>query len=103
MINSQLEFSRARVEDFCRQHQVRRFSIFGSATSDNFGPGSDVDVLVEFHDDARVGLLDFVAMQEELSALFGRRPVDLATSAIMRNPFRRRAVLDSMETIFVTD
>ena len=102
MINPNLLFSRDRVAEFCRQHEICKLSLFGSATTPEFRPDSDVDVLVEFRDDASVGLLDFVRMQDELSAMF-RRPVDLATPAILRNPYRRRAVLASLETIHVAD
>ena len=102
MINPQLDFSRELIAEFCRQHAIRKLSLFGSATTPGFGADSDVDLLVEFDDDAQVGLLDFVRIQDELSALFGR-PVDLATPAILRNPYRRRAVLAGLETIHVAD
>lgn len=37
-----------RLADFCRRHHIRRLSLFGSALRDDFGPNSDIDVLVEF-------------------------------------------------------
>jgi uncharacterized protein len=34
--------------DFCRRRHISRLAVFGSATRDDFGSDSDVDVLVEF-------------------------------------------------------
>ena len=60
---------------------------------------SDVDLLVEFDDESRKSLFDLVRLQEELSRLFGRK-VDLATPAILENPYRRRAVLKDLREIY---
>lgn len=101
MINSQLVVPRAALEECCRRRHVKRLSLFGSATRSDFTPASDVDVLVEFEEGARVSLFDHVDMQMELSTLFGHRRVDLATPSILRNPFRRAAILKDLETIYV--
>ena len=37
-----------KLVEFCRQHHIRRLAFFGSVLRDDFGPDSDVDVLVEF-------------------------------------------------------
>ncbi len=39
---------REKVGDFCRKHHIRKLAFFGSVLRENFGPDSDVDVLVEF-------------------------------------------------------
>ncbi|MGH9816774.1 MAG: nucleotidyltransferase family protein, partial [Candidatus Acidiferrales bacterium] len=39
---------KAKIADFCRRHHIRRLALFGSVLRDDFTPGSDVDVLVEF-------------------------------------------------------
>lgn len=52
-------------------------SFFGSVVRDDFGPGSDIDVLVEFDPDYIPGF-DFFSMEVELSQLLGRQ-VDLQT------------------------
>ena len=38
----------AQLARFCRRHYIRRLSLFGSVLREDFGPDSDVDVLVEF-------------------------------------------------------
>jgi uncharacterized protein len=88
----------ARIEAFCRRHRIRRMAIFGSALRDDFGPGSDLDVLVEFEPGARVGLA-FFSMQDELSALLGRK-VDLNTPGFLSRYFRD-SVLREAEDLYV--
>lgn len=43
-----------RIADFCRKWRIRKLSFFGSLVRDDFGPQSDVDVLVEFRPEARI-------------------------------------------------
>ncbi len=62
-----------KVEDFCRRNAIRRLALFGSVLRDDFGPESDVDVLVEFEPEARVGLITLAGMELELSEVLGRR------------------------------
>ena len=82
--------------DFCRRHHIRKLSLFGSVLRDDFGPQSDVDVLVEF-DDQHVPGFEFVRIQIELSELLGGRRVDLVTPRAL-SPFLRERVLRSAET-----
>lgn len=87
---------------FARRWKVAELAVFGSALRDDFGPESDVDLLVTFEPDAAWSLFDHVAMQDELAELLGR-PVDLiGRRAIERspNPLRRRAILDSARAIY---
>ena len=99
-VHRQLEFSRRELARFCRRHHVRRLSLFGSAVRPDFRPDSDVDVLVEFEPQQTPALGEMAQMRDELSALFGGREVDLATSAILRNPFRRQAIEQDLETVY---
>jgi len=36
------------IAGFCRRWRIRELALFGSILRDDFGPDSDVDVLVEF-------------------------------------------------------
>lgn len=67
----------AKILDLCRQYHVRRFALFGSIIHDDFGPESDIDVLVEFEPGKTPGL-GFFGLELELSELLGRK-VDLNT------------------------
>ncbi|MCI0492965.1 MAG: nucleotidyltransferase domain-containing protein [Planctomycetes bacterium] len=62
-----IEIPDEEVAEFCRRHRIRRLSLFGSILRQDFGPNSDVDVLVEFQPGATPGLA-FFAMQDELTA-----------------------------------
>ena len=90
-----------RIAEFCERWGVAELALFGSVVRDDFGPDSDVDVLVSFDPVARRTLFDMVRMEDELSGLFGRN-VDLVTRAAVegsRNHIRRRAILDSAQVI----
>ncbi|MDX9972636.1 MAG: nucleotidyltransferase domain-containing protein [FCB group bacterium] len=86
---------------FCRKWKIEELSLFGSTLTDEFGPDSDVDVLIDFGGDADWSLYDWLEMKGELEALFGRR-VDLVAREELRNPFRRYAVLSSREVIYAS-
>lgn len=77
-----------RIAAFCRQHHIQKLSLFGSVLRDDFGPDSDIDVLVEF-EPGHVPGLAFYAMQDELSDLLGRK-VDLNTPGFLSRYFRDR-------------
>lgn len=86
---------------FCERWQITELALFGSVLRDDFGPESDVDVLVSFEPRVPHTLLDIVRMQEELSGILGRK-VDLIERAAVeksRNYIRRKAILQSAETI----
>lgn len=78
------------IADFCRRHHIRRLAVFGSALREDFGPHSDLDVLVEF-EAGHVPGLAFFAMEQELSELLGRK-VDLNTPQFL-SPYFRDEVL----------
>ena len=85
------------VAALCRRHRIRRLSLFGSILRDDFGPESDVDVLVAFEPGATPGF-GFIAIQDELSAVLGH-PVDLHTAASLSKYFRDE-VLRQAETLY---
>ena len=89
----------AQVEAFCRKWGVDEFALFGSAVRDDFGPDSDVDVLVRLRPGAAPGWQDWLAMEAELQALVGR-DVDLVDADRIRNPFRRRSILGTKKVIY---
>jgi hypothetical protein len=66
------------VAEICRRYQVRELSVFGSAARDDMRPDSDIDILVEFGPDSKVGLWEFARMEGELQTLLGRK-VDLVS------------------------
>ena len=86
------------IPDFCQRWKIREFSIFGSALRDDFSATSDVDVLVDFNPGVAWGIDEWIAMRDELEAVFGRR-VDLVSRASLRNPFRRSEILRTRKVL----
>jgi len=82
-----IEIDKEELAAFCRRHRIRKLAFFGSVLRDDFGPDSDVDVLVEFEPDARVGLIHFARMENELSEILQRK-VDLNTPEFLSRYFR---------------
>ncbi|GAB4576428.1 MAG: nucleotidyltransferase family protein [Anaerolineae bacterium] len=90
------------IRAFCQKWDIVEFALFGSVLREDFGPESDIDVLVRFRSGVRHGLRDWLAMGDELEAILGRR-VDLIerqTLETSRNYIRRKAILDSLEVIY---
>lgn len=85
------------LREFCKLHQVRELSLFGSAVRGELGPDSDLDILVAFEPDARIGFLTMGRIARELSELLGR-PVDLVPKDGLK-PGIRASVLAEAETL----
>jgi len=99
MTKIQMEIPKKQVTDFCHRWKITEFALFGSVLRDDFKSDSDVDVLVSFASDARWSLFDLVRMQDELKNIFGH-DVDLIERIGLRNPIRRKAIVNSMEIIY---
>lgn len=101
-MNSKIRVSPREIADFCERWQVAELALFGSVLRNDFGPDSDVDVMVSFDEDAKRTLFDMGYMEEELEAMFGRR-VDLVSKRgieTSRNYLRREVILESAEVIY---
>lgn len=96
---SRLGLDHATLAEFCQRRQIRKLSLFGSVIRADFGPESDIDVLVEFEPEVRVGLWMLAGLRGDLVDLFGRE-VDVATPDMLSKYIRKR-VLDSAQTIYV--
>ena len=73
----------SEIAAICRRYHVRELALFGSAARGEMRSDSDVDLLVDFLPDARIGLLELSAMVREFSQVVGR-PVDLAVKLLVR-------------------
>lgn len=90
----------SRIADICRRYHVRRLQMFGSAATGQERPDSDVDLLVEFIPGEAPSGFALVDMQDELSAAFDGRKIDLAFPSVLNNPFRRRAIDPQLRPLF---
>jgi len=101
MSTPRIPIPREAITTFCRRWKISEFALFGSVLRDDFGPDSDVDVLVSFAPEAAYSLFDLVHMEDELREIFSR-DVDLVTrKAVERNPnpWRREAILGSLSHV----
>ena len=87
MTMARIDIPKERLAEFCRKNGINNLSLFGSVLRDDFGPDSDVDVLVEFKAGTRVGLIRLTRLEFELGEIFGRK-VDLNTPGFISNYFR---------------
>ena len=89
MPEPQIAIPQEKLAEFCKRNHILRLSLFGSVLHDSFGPNSDVDVLVEFDPDHIPGFA-LIRIQDELSALLGRRKVDLVTPKFLNRRIRKQ-------------
>jgi hypothetical protein len=91
-MNREIVIPKEALAAFCRERGIRRLSVFGSALRDDFGPESDIDLLVEFEPDHIPTLFDIAGMERELSDLLGDRKVDLRTPEDLSRYFRQQVL-----------
>lgn len=94
-----------KIVDFCLRWQIVELSLFGSILRDDFGPESDIDILVAFAENAAWSLFDHIRMQDELEALLHRK-VDLISKRAIessQNWIRRQEILETAQVYFSID
>jgi predicted nucleotidyltransferase len=90
---ARIAVDRDKIADFCQRHHIRKLSFFGSVLRDDFGPESDVDVLVEFVPGKTPGYFKLIEMEFELTDLLNTgRKVDLRTPLELSRYFRDEVV-----------
>ncbi len=99
MLNKAIKDRLAAIRGECVRLGVRELALFGSVLREDFGPESDIDVLVDFSPHADLTPFEqYFELKERLEALLGR-PVDLVTRPSLRNPVFRQAVEQSRLTV----
>ena len=94
MATIDIQIPQDELAEFCRRNYIRSLSLFGSAAKGDFGPESDVDVLVEF-EPGHVPGLALIRMQDELRALLGGREVDLVTPKFLNRRIRSQVLREA--------
>ncbi len=101
-IKARMGISSNEIAAFCKRQEITELALFGSVLRDDFGPDSEIDVLVKFGPNAKLSFLALDQMEKELSKMLGR-PVDLIEKvAIEKSPnwVRRENILGSAKTIY---
>jgi predicted nucleotidyltransferase len=97
---SNITMLKDRIAALCDQYQVEELSVFGSVLRDDFGPESDIDLLVVFDkDDYGPWMGKLTGLESELSELLGRK-VDLVPKPMLKWVIRDR-VLAEAQPIYI--
>lgn len=94
-----LDIPKDKLAEFCRKWKIVEFSLFGSILREDFGPESDVDVLVEFAPGGGITFDNRVEILDDLARIFGRE-VDIIAKEAIRNPFRRHSILSAKKVLY---
>ncbi|MDJ1173735.1 nucleotidyltransferase family protein [Roseofilum capinflatum] len=98
-----LHIDRTQLNQLCDRWQIVELALFGSVLRDDFRPDSDIDLLVQFSERAKITFFDLDIIEAQLSQLFGDRPIDLVTRNAIENshnPIRRQNILSHTYTIY---
>ncbi len=93
-VRDRIDIQIEELAELCRRYHVRELALFGSVLRDDFGDDSDVDVLVEYEPDARVGLYEHFDLQMELERFSGRR-IDLVSKHGLNDVIRDDVLVSS--------
>jgi predicted nucleotidyltransferase len=96
MTVAQIEIPEAQIDELCRREGIKKLALFGSVLTGRFSESSDLDVLVEFRPDTRVGFFRLADIEAELSRLFGGRKIDLRTPMDLSRYFRDEVIRDAL-------
>jgi predicted nucleotidyltransferase len=96
MMSKGFTLPRQAIEEFCKRWSVTEFAVFGSVLREDFGPESDIDVLVSIDPAAHIRLFEIAQIQMELEDLF-KRPVDLVEKEGLVNSYRRKEILSTAQ------
>jgi len=88
--------SPTQIKELCQRRHIRKLAFFGSMVRDDYGPNSDIDILVEFEPGHTPGL-EFFSIELELSELFGRK-VDLQTAKFLSPEIRQTVLAEAVVT-----
>ena len=104
MTRQRIDIPKDQLADFCQCWQISELALFGSALRDDFGPDSDVDILVTFIPGTKWSLLDHVRMEQELAGLLHCEVDVLTKRAVERSPnwILRQEILNTAEVIYGT-
>jgi len=100
----EIEVPEAGLRALCSRWRIRRLAVFGSVLTPDFGPDSDIDLLVEFEPGEQWSLMDLVRAERDFAGLLGRRVelVERASLERSRNWIRRNSILSAAEVVLAT-
>ncbi|MGQ0663067.1 MAG: nucleotidyltransferase family protein [Pseudomonadota bacterium] len=95
MKRARIDIPQDKIAEFCRRHHIRKLSLFGSVLRNDFRPGSDIDVLVEFEPGHVPGFLRLNDLERQLSGLAGGHEIDMVTPKFLNHRLRHRILAEA--------
>lgn len=87
------------VKSLSEKFKIKELFLFGSILGEDFNEKSDIDILVEFLPEADYSLFDLFVIKDVFSQKLGRK-VDLVEKQGLRNPYRRKRILETARKIY---
>jgi len=101
MSTPQIDIPMDQLAELCKRWKIVELSLFGSVLRDDFGPESDVDVMIVLADDAEFDyFVDWLTVENELSELFDHRKIDLVERKRIVNPFIRHHAITNRQVLY---
>jgi len=94
-----ISLSYNEIDEICAKYQIVELAVFGSSIREDFKESSDIDLLVTFKSDAAISLFDIMDLEEELKKRFNR-DIDVVEEAALKNPYKRKNILESSEIVY---
>jgi hypothetical protein len=89
-----VNLTKEQIAEFCQRNYIKKFAFFGSILRDDFRPDSDIDILVDFDQEAKMDLIRMAEIEIELSDIIGKK-VDLRTPQDLSKYFRDKVITEA--------
>lgn len=96
LVKPRIQLPRDMLQAFCQKHHILKMAVFGSALREEFGPDSEIQLLVEFEEGRVPGFFGLFDMEDELSAVLGGRKVDIRTPEDLGRYSRQQVLATAM-------
>lgn len=93
-----LKVDQVKLEEMCRKYQVEFLGVFGSVARGQQRSESDVDLLVRFSPDAKIGYFKLYEIEKNFSKILNN-PVDLVTEESL-SPYIKDRVFSDLRPIY---
>lgn len=91
-----------KIKKICTELHLKKLDLFGSATTDNFGPDSDLDIIVEFKKDVNFNHFDsYYLLKKQLQDIF-HRPIDIIIDGSIKNPYLKENIAQTRKNIYAS-
>ena len=99
-----MKFPKIEIDDdiiyeLAKKYKIIELSLFGSALRNDFSDQSDLDFLVVFSPETDYSYFDIIDIKDSFESAT-KRKVDIIEKASLRNPFRRKEILETAKVIY---